>query len=292
MRCLTCPLVDAHGDPLVYCGLRREHSRGSRPGAGGYACFNDFFTRALVGGDARLAARFDDGQFATLYLSPKDYHRTHMPCDGRLVRMTYVPGQLFSVNPTTTRGVPGLFARNERVVCVFDSARGPFVLTLVGATIVGIIATVWHGVVNSPRLAPAREWQYDEMAAYFLAPLLSCWSRRICCTFAPTGCRRAPSAWVRPWPCFQRQQRLRSELTRIGRAKCVSSFAGKWQNFIKNMAVAHVFIAYSAALLEHVLRNHRRVLVGNLGLDIVAEAVGHPQEYGAGLFQVIRGRLR
>jgi len=178
------------------------------PGAGGYACFNDFFTRALrdgvrplaqvdfvspvdgtiiqcgqiegdqllqakghrystralVGGDAHLAARFDDGQFATLYLSPKDYHRIHMPCDGRLVRMIYVPGHLFSVNPTTTRGVPGLFARNERVVCVFESARGPFVLTLVGATIVGSIATVWHGVVNPPRLAVVREWRYDDHA--------------------------------------------------------------------------------------------------------------------------------
>ncbi|MGC1517523.1 MAG: archaetidylserine decarboxylase, partial [Azonexus sp.] len=80
---------------------------------------------ALVGGDRELAARFADGSFATLYLSPRDYHRIHMPCDGRLIRMIHVPGALFSVNPTTARGVPGLFARNERVVCVFDSAHGP-----------------------------------------------------------------------------------------------------------------------------------------------------------------------
>ena len=83
-----------------------------------------------------------------------------MPCDGRLVRMLHVPGELFSVNPATARGVPGLFARNERVVCVFDSALGPFVLALVGATIVGSMATVWHGVVNPPRGRDVREWTY------------------------------------------------------------------------------------------------------------------------------------
>jgi phosphatidylserine decarboxylase len=117
---------------------------------------------AMVGGDAALASRFDGGSFATLYLSPKDYHRIHMPCNGRLSRMIHVPGSLFSVNPTTARGVPGLFARNERVVCVFESDQGPFVLILVGATIVGSMATVWHGVVNPPRSAKVREWRYEE----------------------------------------------------------------------------------------------------------------------------------
>ena len=121
-----------------------------------------YSTTALVGGDAQLAAQFQNGSFATLYLSPRDYHRIHMPCDGELRRMIYVPGDLFSVNPTTARGVPGLFARNERVVCVFDSAKGPFVLTLVGATIVGSMATVWHGVVNPPRSAEVREWHYPQ----------------------------------------------------------------------------------------------------------------------------------
>jgi phosphatidylserine decarboxylase len=121
-----------------------------------------YSTTALVGGDAELAAGFRDGSFATLYLSPRDYHRIHMPCDGRLTRMIYVPGELFSVNPTTARGVPGLFARNERVVCVFESAFGPFVLVLVGATIVGSMATVWHGVVNPPRSAEVREWRYED----------------------------------------------------------------------------------------------------------------------------------
>ena len=119
-----------------------------------------YSTTALVGGDATLAAEFQDGHFATLYLSPKDYHRIHMPCDGRLTRMIHVPGELFSVNPTTARGVPGLFARNERVVCVFDGLHGPFVLALVGATIVGSMATVWHGVVNPPRVKQVRDWVY------------------------------------------------------------------------------------------------------------------------------------
>jgi phosphatidylserine decarboxylase len=121
---------------------------------------HQYSTTAMVGGDAALAARYQDGHFATIYLSPKDYHRIHMPCDGRLSRMIYVPGELFSVNPVTARGVPGLFARNERVVCVFESARGPFVLALVGATIVGSMATVWHGVVNPPRGKVVREWRY------------------------------------------------------------------------------------------------------------------------------------
>jgi phosphatidylserine decarboxylase len=123
---------------------------------------HDYTTTALVGGDAALAARFEGGSFATLYLSPRDYHRIHMPCEGRLERMIHVPGALFSVNPTTARGVPGLFARNERVVCVFASKHGPFVLTLVGATIVGSMATVWHGVVNPPRPGTLREWRYRD----------------------------------------------------------------------------------------------------------------------------------
>ena len=121
-----------------------------------------YTTQALVGGDGALAAHFHGGLFATLYLSPRDYHRIHMPCAGRLLRMIHVPGDLFSVNPATAQGVPGLFARNERVVCVFDSDAGPWVLVLVGATIVGSMATVWHGVVNPPRPGTVREWTYHD----------------------------------------------------------------------------------------------------------------------------------
>jgi len=122
-----------------------------------------FSTTDLVGGDEALAARFRHGSFANLYLSPRDYHRLHMPCDGTLTRMIYVPGALFSVNPTTARGVPNLFARNERVVCVFASPdHGPFVMVLVGATIVGSMATVWHGVVNPKRTGKVSEWTYAD----------------------------------------------------------------------------------------------------------------------------------
>ena len=121
---------------------------------------HSYSTTALLAGDAELARRFDHGHFATLYLAPKDYHRIHMPCDGRLVSMTYVPGDLFSVNPMTARHVPGLFARNERVVCVFATSFGPFVNVLVGATIVGSMATVWHGVVNPPRPGRVVNWDY------------------------------------------------------------------------------------------------------------------------------------
>jgi phosphatidylserine decarboxylase len=143
---------------------------------------HDYSATALLGGDAALAAHFQNGHFATLYLSPKDYHRIHMPRAGRLLRMIHVPGALFSVNPATARGVPGLFARNERVVCVFDGDFGgeqkPWVLVLVGATIVGSMATVWHGVVNPPRPGSLREWAYldqnirlkqgDEMGRFLL----------------------------------------------------------------------------------------------------------------------------
>ncbi len=127
-----------------------------------------YSTRALVGGDGALASQFDNGHFATIYLSPRDYHRIHMPCEGRLRRMIHVPGDLFSVNPATAEGVPGLFARNERVVCVFDipvpgsDEVRPFVLVLVGATIVGSMATVWHGVVNPPRPGNIRDWNYED----------------------------------------------------------------------------------------------------------------------------------
>lgn len=122
-----------------------------------------FTTTELVGGDAALASLFRHGSFANLYLSPRDYHRLHMPCDGKLTRMIYVPGALFSVNPTTARGVPKLFARNERVVCVFESPEyGPFVMVLVGATIVGSMATVWHGVVKPKRTGKVSEWTYAD----------------------------------------------------------------------------------------------------------------------------------
>lgn len=104
----------------------------------------------LLGGDESRAAAFRNGQFITVYLSPKDYHRVHMPLAGTLREMVYVPGRLFSVNTRTANGVPGLFARNERVVCLFDTIAGPMAVVLVGAIVVAGIATVWSGTVTPP----------------------------------------------------------------------------------------------------------------------------------------------
>ncbi|MDG9671131.1 archaetidylserine decarboxylase [Hahella sp. CR1] len=175
------------------------------PSAEDYACFNDFFTRALkdgarpihpdasrlvmpvdgavsqagsidygkifqakghsfslvelLGGDLQRAQPFIGGEFATIYLSPKDYHRIHMPIDGELREMIYVPGKLYSVNPLTTENVPALFARNERVVCIFDTPLGPMSMTLVGAMIVASVETVWAGRV-APMGKTVRSYTY------------------------------------------------------------------------------------------------------------------------------------
>ncbi|MEQ8516769.1 MAG: archaetidylserine decarboxylase [Chromatocurvus sp.] len=113
-----------------------------------------FSTRELLGGDSARAALFDDGVFATIYLSPRDYHRVHMPMAGRLTATCYIPGRLFSVNGVTAESVDGLFARNERLVCYFDGPRGPFAMVLVGAMIVAGIETVWAGQVAPPPRRP------------------------------------------------------------------------------------------------------------------------------------------
>jgi len=173
-----------------------------------YACFNDFFTRAinldsrpinadqksfcspvdgamsqfgsiesgriiqakqhhysaleLLGGDEQQAKYFADGEFCTIYLAPKDYHRIHMPCDGDLINMTHVPGQLFSVNPLTAQNVPKLFARNERVVSLFETPFGKMALVAVGATIVGSIETTWAGNITPPSRKSVKQWDYSD----------------------------------------------------------------------------------------------------------------------------------
>lgn len=115
----------------------------------------------LLAGDEELVNTFKNGEFATIYLSPRDYHRVHMPCDATLRKMIYVPGDLFSVNPFLAEHVPNLFARNERVICVFDTAFGPMVQILVGATITASISTVWAGVINPPRTGEVKVWTYQ-----------------------------------------------------------------------------------------------------------------------------------
>lgn len=124
---------------------------------------HDFSLTALLGGDAERAAPFMGGQFATVYLSPRDYHRVHMPLTGTLREMVYIPGRLFSVNQTTAENVPGLFARNERVACLFDTERGPMAVVLVGAMIVASIETVWAGLVTPPR-RELKTQRYDAAA--------------------------------------------------------------------------------------------------------------------------------
>ncbi|MDR2014840.1 MAG: archaetidylserine decarboxylase [Azoarcus sp.] len=146
---LVCPVDGAISECGAIAGEQIFQAKG-----------HHYSTRALLGGDADLAKKFENGVFATLYLSPRDYHRVHMPCAGRLVRMIHVPGSLFSVNPLMARKIPGLFARNERVACVFESEQGPFVLVLVGAVIVGSVETVWHGVVAPPHRHQACIWNY------------------------------------------------------------------------------------------------------------------------------------
>ena len=119
-----------------------------------------FSLETLLANDFALADKFKNGDFITTYLSPRDYHRVHMPCDATLRKMIYVPGELFSVNPFLAEHIPNLFARNERVICEFDTAFGPMVQILVGATITASMSTVWAGVINPPRAKEVMVYEY------------------------------------------------------------------------------------------------------------------------------------
>lgn len=126
---------------------------------------------ALLAGNYQMADQFRDGEFVTTYLAPRDYHRVHMPCNGILREMIYVPGDLYSVNPLTAQNIPNLFARNERVICYFDTEFGPMVQILVGATIVGSIETSWAGTITPPRMGVIKRWSWpgaDEEGAVVL----------------------------------------------------------------------------------------------------------------------------
>ncbi|WP_273008205.1 archaetidylserine decarboxylase [Pseudoalteromonas lipolytica] len=121
---------------------------------------HDYSLQALLGGNEDDTVPFLGGKFATIYLAPKDYHRIHMPIDGTLSKMIYVPGDLFSVNPLTAQNVPNLFARNERVVAIFETDIGPLAMVLVGATIVASIETIWAGTVTPPAGKDVFSWNY------------------------------------------------------------------------------------------------------------------------------------
>lgn len=125
---------------------------------------NHYFSLSdLLGGDVSLASFFENGSYATFYLSPKDYHRIHMPISGALKTMIHVPGKLFSVNQRTARTVPELFAKNERVITVFETEKGKVAVILVGAMIVASIATKWAGIVTPPRKLGIQRWTYDDI---------------------------------------------------------------------------------------------------------------------------------
>lgn len=160
----------------------------------------DYSLTSLLGGDARTAAPFQQGKFSCIYLAPKDYHRIHMPMAATLREMIYVPGELFSVNPLTANNVPDLFARNERVVTIFDTEHGALAMVLVGATIVASIETTWAGTITPPAGKDIFRWQYpakgvdaitfekgDEMGRFKLGST-------VVSTFAPNMVEFAPSA--------------------------------------------------------------------------------------------------
>jgi len=155
---------------------------------------------SLLGGDSRTAAPFQQGKFSCIYLAPKDYHRIHMPMAATLREMIYVPGELFSVNPLTASNVPDLFARNERVVTIFDTDHGALAMVLVGATIVASIETTWAGTITPPAGSDIFRWQYpakgvdaitfkkgDEMGRFKLGST-------VVSTFAPNMVKFTPEA--------------------------------------------------------------------------------------------------
>ncbi len=148
---LCCPV-----DGMVsQAGAIREHRVLQAKG-------RDYSLVKLLGGDELLAEQFHDGQFATLYLSPRDYHRIHMPCTGTLRKMVHIPGKLFSVSPLTARMVPDLFARNERLVTLFDTDVGPMAMILVGAVNVASMETVWAGTITPPLAKSIKVSNYDD----------------------------------------------------------------------------------------------------------------------------------
>lgn len=159
----------------------------------------NYSVTSLLGGDEKTAAPFQGGKFSCIYLAPKDYHRIHMPMAATLREMIYVPGELFSVNPLTARNVPDLFARNERVVAIFDTEKGELAMVLVGATIVASIETTWAGTITPPAGKDIFRWQYpkdgtdaitfnkgDEMGRFKLgSTVVSTFAPRMLDDFAP-----------------------------------------------------------------------------------------------------------
>ena len=153
-------LVSPVDGAISQCGAIQQQSIFQAKG-------HQFNLNTLLGGLETRARPFVDGTFATIYLSPRDYHRIHMPIEGTLREMVYIPGRLYPVNNPSTRTVPGLFARNERVAAIFDTPAGPMAMILVGALFVGSIETVWVGEVTPPTRKTVQTWRYDDNAPTF-----------------------------------------------------------------------------------------------------------------------------
>lgn len=154
------PIEGSEDDWVSPCDGRISQLGGIQSGNLLQAKGRDYTVTELLGGDAGLAKLFDNGRFATIYLSPRDYHRVHMPFAGRLRQMIHVPGRLFSVSPSTVQLVPRIFARNERLVCLFDTEAGPMAMVLVGAINVAAIETIWAGLVTPPAGQDIGRWEY------------------------------------------------------------------------------------------------------------------------------------
>ncbi|MFA6038578.1 MAG: archaetidylserine decarboxylase [Legionellales bacterium] len=127
---------------------------------------HSFSLQDLLGGDSTLAQTFANGHYSTIYLGPSDYHRVHMPLTGTLKQMIYVPGKLFSVNANTVNDVNNLFAKNERVICIFHTKIGPMAVIMVGAIFVGSMAVAWDGVVTPNNYKKITSWSYDDKAIH------------------------------------------------------------------------------------------------------------------------------
>jgi phosphatidylserine decarboxylase len=155
------PVAPGENTLACPCDGRVSQAGAIRSGAIFQAKGRAYSVLELLGGDKSMAAQFTDGRFATIYLSPRDYHRVHMPLDANLLRMIHVPGRLFSVADWTVQEIPRLFARNERLACYFETAAGPMAMVLVGAINVSAIETVWSGLVVPPRARSISEYDYS-----------------------------------------------------------------------------------------------------------------------------------
>ena len=156
-----CRPIDTDANSIVFPADGRISQSGDLLKDAQLQAKGHYFSTAALLADDNDAATFTDGKFMTVYLSPSDYHRVHMPVDGKLLKMVYVPGEFFSVNPLYVRNIPELFSRNERVICLFETAAGKMAVIFIGATIVRSISTAWAGIVAPSTFRETSVTEYD-----------------------------------------------------------------------------------------------------------------------------------